>query len=241
LHWNTHHGGVGTDGKWDPSRLMDWVVRMNPDVASFNEVEMYGTGNADDPALFASLLKQKTGVTWYYHFTTGNGAARGIGNLMMSRYPLDAYGTQLLSDSRAIVNVTITVNGRTINVSSTHLDDASTTMRQTEIGEMTTWARSFAEQRIICGDMNAGPTSVEHAKLKSDYTDTWEKAVAAGTAIAYPGNTAGNTRNTRIDYIYTSNSASMLVLQSSQVVDTRDANGVMPSDHRPLLSIFTVK
>jgi hypothetical protein len=25
------------------------------------------------------------------------------------------------------------------------------------------------------------------------------------------------------------------------VFDTRDANGVMPSDHRPLLSTFTVK
>jgi endonuclease/exonuclease/phosphatase family metal-dependent hydrolase len=114
-------------------------------------------------------------------------------------------------------------------------------MRQIEIGELTTWARSFAEQRIICGDFNASPTSVEHAKLKIEYTDTWEKAQAAGTAIAYAGNTAGNTRNTRIDYIYSSNNAGLLVLQSSQVFDTRDANGVMPSDHRPLLSIFTVK
>jgi hypothetical protein len=28
---------------------------------------------------------------------------------------------------------------------------------------------------------------------------------------------------------------------SSQVYDTRDANGVMPSDHRPVLTVFSVK
>jgi hypothetical protein len=28
---------------------------------------------------------------------------------------------------------------------------------------------------------------------------------------------------------------------SSQVFDTRDANGVMPSDHRPVLTTFVVK
>jgi len=77
--------------------------------------------------------------------------------------------------------------------------------------------------------------------MKSSYYDSWAEAQADGTAVAYPGNTAGNTRNSRIDYIYYSKSASALTLKSSQVFDVRDANGVMPSDHRPILSIFTVK
>jgi exonuclease III len=77
--------------------------------------------------------------------------------------------------------------------------------------------------------------------MTGTYTDSWAQAQAAGTAIAYPGNTAGNTRNSRIDYIYYSRGASSLVLKSSQVYDARDAHGVMPSDHRPLLSVFTVK
>ncbi len=37
------------------------------------------------------------------------------------------------------------------------------------------------------------------------------------------------------------NDAGYLVLKSSQVYDTRDANGVTPSDHKPLMSVFTVK
>ena len=27
LQWNTHHGGYGTDGKYDTNRLATWIVR----------------------------------------------------------------------------------------------------------------------------------------------------------------------------------------------------------------------
>ena len=76
--------------------------------------------------------------------------------------------------------------------------------------------------------------------MKQTYYDSWAEAQADGTAVAYAGNTAGNTRNSRIDYIYFSH-GSTLQLKSSQVFDVRDANGVMPSDHRPVMSIFTVR
>jgi len=75
--------------------------------------------------------------------------------------------------------------------------------------------------------------------MKQTYYDSWAKAQAAGTAVAFPGNT-GQTRNSRIDYIYYSRYAT-LVLKWSQVLDVRDANGVMPSDHRLLMSTFAVK
>jgi endonuclease/exonuclease/phosphatase family metal-dependent hydrolase len=238
LHWNTHHGGVGTDGIYDPSRLIKKVASFKPDVVSLNEVEHYGI---DQPALFASLMKQYTGVTWYYKYTSGTGSQSGIGNMVMSRMPFDTSAIQPLSYTRAIVNATIHVNGRIVNISSTHLDDASGSARIKEIGELSAWARGFAEQRIICGDFNAWPGSSENATMKGAYYDSWAEAQADGTAIAYPGNTVGNTRNSRIDYIYYSKGAGSLVLQSSQVFDTRDSNGVMPSDHRPVLSIFTVK
>jgi endonuclease/exonuclease/phosphatase family metal-dependent hydrolase len=237
LHWNTHHGGIGTDGKLDTARLVQKAASFKPDVVSFNEVETY---NTNQPATIASLMKTYTGQTWYYKFTTGTGAAVGIGNMIMSRFPLDATDVQLLSFSRAVVNATINVNGRTINVSSTHLDEPSAAYRATEIGELTSWASSTAEQRIICGDFNTQPTTSNTAAMKANYYDSWGEALAKGTAVAFPGNT-GNTRNTRIDYIYYSHGASQLVLKSVQVFDVRDANGVMPSDHRPMLTVFTAK
>lgn len=243
LHWNTHHGGVGTDGVWDPYRLIKKAASFKPDIVSLNEVERYtGWGNCDEPALIASLMKQYTGQTWYYKFITATGASTGNGNMVMSRFPIVSTHTKLLSHNRSAVDLTVSINGRTINVTSTHLDANSTSYRLDEIQELMSWeASNLAEQRIIAGDFNAGPTSTETSTMKQKYYDTWAVAYANGTAISYPDNPYGYTRNSRIDYIYQSHGATYLVLKSVQVFDVRDSNGIMPSDHRPLMSTFTVK
>jgi len=241
LHWNTHHGGVGSDGKLDPDRFIAKAASFKPDIFSLNEVERFtGWGNNDGPAVLAALMKTHTGKTWYYKFTTATGAAKGNGNLIMSRFPFDSSEIRLLSHDRAAVDVVINVNGRSINFLSTHLDDNSTSQRLDEIGELTSWAKGVAEPRIIAGDFNASPGSTEHTTMQKTYVDAWAEAQEDGTAVAYPGN-SGQTRNGRIDYIYYSKGATMLKLESSQVFDVRDAHGVAPSDHRPLLSIFTIK
>jgi endonuclease/exonuclease/phosphatase (EEP) superfamily protein YafD len=77
--------------------------------------------------------------------------------------------------------------------------------------------------------------------MKQTYRDSWAEAQTAGTAVAFAANPAGNTRNSRIDYIFYSKAAGFLTLTGSQVFDTRDANGVTPSDHKPLISTFTVR
>jgi endonuclease/exonuclease/phosphatase family metal-dependent hydrolase len=242
LHWNTHHGGLGTDGVLDSVRLIKKAASFNPDVISFNEVEMYTSwGNRNDPALFASLLKQYTGRTYYYKFATATGASTGNGNLVLSRFPIAAASVHYLSYKRSAVDVMINVNGRYLNITSTHLDNSSTSDRLTQISQLTTWASGLAEQRIICGDFNAWPTTIEISTMKQKYYDAWAEAVADGTDITYPGNTSGDTRGSRIDFIFRSHGASYLVLKSMQVYDVRDANGVMPSDHRPILAVFTVR
>ena len=243
LQWNTHHGGYGTDGVWDVDRLMRWVAKMDPDIVSLNEVEYMDGYSHDqsDLALYLSKLRSLTGRTWYGKFVVGSGASTGIGNAILSQIPFDATSKDYLSHGRAILNAAITYNGRTINFFSTHLDANSTTYRLEEIGELKTWASGMAQQRIVCGDFNAWPGSSENASMTSSDYDAWAVAKAAGTAISASDNPNGNTRNSRIDYVYYSHGAGDLVLKSVQVVDTRDSNGVMPSDHRPVLAIFTVK
>jgi endonuclease/exonuclease/phosphatase family metal-dependent hydrolase len=243
LHWNTHHGGVGSDGVWDPDRLVTWIAKFTPDVISLNEMERNTSWshNTDEPVTIAALLKQKTGKTWYWKFQTLSGSANGIGNMILSRFPLDASEPRLLSGGRSAIDVAFTYNGRTINFTSTHLDPDSSSYRLTEIGELTSWELGLAQQRIIAGDFNASYTSTEDATMTKTYYDSWGEAQLDGTAVAYAGNTAGNTRNGRIDFIYFSHDAGNLDLKGSQVFDTRDANGVTPSDHKPLMSVFTVK
>ena len=242
LHWNTHHGGVGSDGRWDPYRLTKWIAKLNPDIVSLNEVERFtGWGNTDEPALIASLMKQYTGRTWYYKFETLAGGSNGIGEMVLSHFPLDASSPKMLVGSRSAVDIAININGRTINFTSTHLHPDSSSYRLHEIAELTSWEKGLAEQRIIAGDFNATYTSTENATMKQSYYDSWAEAQSDGTAVAYAGNTSGNTRHGRIDFIYYSHGSSALVMKGSQVFDTRDSNGVTPSDHRPLMTTFTVK
>jgi endonuclease/exonuclease/phosphatase family metal-dependent hydrolase len=242
LQWNSHHGGYGTDGVYSPDRLATWIVKMKPDLISLNEIERFsGFGNEDQPALFASLLTQKTGVAWYYRFASSTGATTNTnGNLILSRFPLAAADEILMSYGRSAVQVTVMVNGRRINFLSTHLDATSGTERSIEMGELNAWANGLPEQRIIAGDFNAWPGAAETGRMTAGYTDTWAQAVKDGTAIAYAANPAGNTKKSRIDYIFTSHGASGLVLQHVQVFDT-SVGGVMPSDHRPVLATFGIR
>ena len=241
LHWNIHHG-VGTDGVYNLQRIVTWIVKTGANVVSLNEVEKFTSwGNEDQPARFAALLAAGTGKPWYYHFAQRNSLSRGQGNMVLSTFPIEDTESYQLSYSRSVSRIQIVVDGVRVNVFSTHLDADSSTRRMTQISELKTWASSISEQKIIAGDFNAWPGTPEPIAMGQVNFDAWAVARAAGTAVAYAGNTAGNTRNTRIDYIWYSKGASGLVLKAMQIFDTRDASGVMPSDHRPILATFEVK
>jgi endonuclease/exonuclease/phosphatase family metal-dependent hydrolase len=240
LHWNIHHGTTAT-GVYDLDLQASWIAKTNPDVVSLNEVERYtGWGNEDQPARFAALLKAKTGKTWYYHFASRSGATNAQGNLLLSVYPIESKGSLLLSHNRSVAQIRITVNGRAVNIFSTHLDSESSSRRATQMEELKKWAAGFPQQRIIAGDFNTWPSAGEIGRMTGTHFDVWAEAAKAGTAVAFPGNN-GETRNSRIDYIFLSHGATSTAIKGAQVFDTRDSSGVMASDHRPLLGIFEVK
>jgi endonuclease/exonuclease/phosphatase family metal-dependent hydrolase len=245
LQWNTHHGGFGTDNVYSPNRIATWAASMKPDVITFNEIEKNDSwGNQDQPEVYKSLLQQKTGKTWYYIFAQefGQWSANGKGNLILSTYPIqvsDRYELMRNAD-RSIAMANITVNGRPITLISTHLDPYDATLRLAQATEVTSWASAQPENRIITGDMNAWPDQTSIAQINKTYYDSWSIASAGGAATAFAGN-KGETKSGRIDYIFYSKSSASLAVKSSQVVDTRDANGITPSDHRPVLTTFIVK
>jgi len=245
LQWNTHHGGVGTDGVYDPNRLATWAASFNPDVITFIEIERNDSwGNQDQPELYKSLLEQKTGKTWYYVFAQeyGQWDSSGKGNLILSSFPIQVSDRYELTQNndRSIALATITVNSRDITLITTHLDPYDATLRLAQATEVTNWAAGQPENRILTGDMNAWPDQASIAEYDQNYNDSWAVAAANGTAVAFPGNN-GETKSGRIDYIFSSKTASNLSVVSSQVYDTADANGVTPSDHRPVLTVFAVR
>ena len=234
--------GVGTDGMYDINRLAAWMARTGANVVSLNEVERYtGWGNEDQPARFASLLRSKTGRTWYYNFAQGDENPTGVVNLVLSTYPIETDEDYELSYSRSIARVAILINGIRVNVFSTHLDHESSARRAIQIRELKSWVGMFAEQRIVAGDFNAWPGASEISEMTSTYDDTWAEAKTAGLAVAYAGNEQGNTRNSRIDYVFSSESATRLQLKQVRVFDTRDSRGHTPSDHRPVMATFEIR
>jgi endonuclease/exonuclease/phosphatase family metal-dependent hydrolase len=245
VQWNTHHGGYGTDNVYSPDRVATWVAAMNPDVVMFNEIEKNDSwGSQDQPEVYKALLQQKTGRTWYYVFAQefGQWSANGKGNLILSRYPINVADRQELvrNADRSIAMATITVNNRDVTLISTHLDPYDQALRLVQATEVTSWAASQPENRIITGDMNAWPDQTSIAQFMQGYRDSWAVAAANGTATAFAGNN-GETKKGRIDFIFYSAGAANLSVKSSQVFDTRDGNGNMPSDHRPVLTVFNVR
>jgi endonuclease/exonuclease/phosphatase family metal-dependent hydrolase len=240
VDWNIHHG-VGTDGDYDIERIADWIAKTGANVVSLNEVERYtGWGNEDQPARFASLLKSKTRKTWYYNFAQRDGGSKGQGNLLLTTYEIESDDDYELSYSRSVARIAIIVNGVRVNLYSTHLDADSSARRSTQIRELKAWADNFPEQRIVLGDFNAGASTGEISLMTASYADSWAAARSLDLDVSYSGNAAGNTRRSRIDYVFYSKQASRLKLRRAQVFDIRDSRGVMPSDHRPLMATFDV-
>jgi endonuclease/exonuclease/phosphatase family metal-dependent hydrolase len=244
MHWNIHYG-LGTNGSYGMDKYVDVIARVNPDVVSLNEVEKYvsGHGNENQPAVLASKLKSRTGRTWYYHFAQryGNWSSNGGGNLILSRFPILAKSQLAMSYNRSAALVTISVNGRNVNVVSTHLASESSGYRSTQIRQLMSWARGFSDQLIIAGDFNAGLSNVPY--MDSEYDDGWSTATNAGTEQDYAGNWRyGSTfkNGYRIDFVFRAERAARLRVRAARMYDTRYSNGSMPSDHKPLMVTFSV-
>ena len=228
LTWNTHHGGVGTDGRYDPDRFMTWVARFAPDIVALQEVE------AGQEAGLASLLQAKTGTPWVYQYKSGN--------MVLSKLQLGGQSECLVNATanRYASHLGVLVNGRPVNVWSVHFGLESSGTRLAETQALQQCEQTWTETRIAVGDYNMQADTPEYNSMTAGHVDAWRQATALGAAVNYAGNCDGCTRNSRIDYVFTSKGAAGLSLRSAEIFDTRDGNGVMPSDHKPLLAVYSV-
>ena len=178
-------------------------------------------------------MEAKTGKTWYYVFAQeyGDWNSNGKGNMILSTVPIVSVDRHALvhNGDRSTAEAIINWGGRQITLISTHLDPNSVALRLTQATEVTTWAAAEPENKILTGDMNAWPDQTSIAQLNKFYYDSWAIAEVQGDSGCV-FRQDGETKKGRIDYIFYSKGAKLAV-KSSQVYDTRDSRGVMPSDH----------
>ncbi|HJR58567.1 MAG TPA: endonuclease/exonuclease/phosphatase family protein [Vicinamibacterales bacterium] len=239
MQWNVKKT-KGSDGLCNPGRVADAIAAQNPDVVSLNEVNFFSgecAWNFDMADHLESLLQQRTGVQWYRQIVNVYGGTSGYGNVLLSRHAPTSQGYTLLSYQRGVAQMTIVVNGRYVNLFSTHVEYYTSSWRTTQITEAVRWMSGFSEPRIMMGDFNTWPGTSDYNIIAQPYQDAWTAAQAAGTASAFNG--SGNTSGgSRFDYVFYSRVAA-LSLQSVTVPDTR-INGVYPSDHHPVVAVFKI-
>ena len=228
LQWNTRHGGTGTDGVYDPDRLVSWIVSFKPDVVSLNEFD-----NTTQVNKVIALLESKTGKNWDYSYNNR-------GNLVATKLTVTAKSvcTVNSAEGRSSSHLSlVTPNGRGVNVWSSHLT-LTNSDRLAEMQALLACGKQWAEGRIYSGDYNMQAGTEAYNAAVKVAKDAWPSAL---TKLNYAGNCSGCTKNSRIDYVFTSNGATTLTLKSVQIFDTRDAKGVMASDHKPMLIVYDVK
>lgn len=243
---NISYGGHGTDNIINLNRTTDWLVKLNPDVASLVET----IGGYNDPTLIADLMKQKTGLTWYtYYVAKYPGCPEGV--MVLSKWPIVSSAPLYMSYQMPVAEATINVNGKLISFFSTHFQwpEGAGAQRQVEANQLVAFAAKFAEPRIIAGDLNAQVYTSEVETILQQYYGAWDEAVSKGIATSYPDNPPSSTtrtRRSRIDHIFYSKSASGISVAGAEAPDQRapgtaalvvvkigttDDQGVRPSDH----------
>ena len=236
MQWNIQNAR-GTDGLCNPDRIANTIVMQNVHVVGMNEVKAFAgecSWDFDLSQRLESLLESKTGATWYRRYVNISGKA---GNVLLSRYPLVSSSTTLLNNDRGVAQIGIVVNGRTINLFSTHVEYYNAEWRTTQINQALTWIRNFPEPRIIMSDLNTPPGTSDYWLVATPYQDAWGAARNAGTATSFTG-TEFTHGNSRFDYVFHSR-VSALTLKSVTIPDTR-VNGAYPSDHYPVIAVFDV-
>ena len=239
MQWNIKKT-KGSDGLCNPERVADIIVAQNPDVVSLNEVNFYSGTCAwsfDMADHLETLIQQRTGQQWYRQIVNVYGGTSGYGNVLLSRYAPVSQGSTLLTYSRGVAQMTIAVNGRYINLFSSHFEPDAATYRTIQINETLNWMAGYSVPRILMADINTWPNTSDYNLIAQQYQDAWVAAQNAGTATSFNGTGATHGDSRFDDIFYSRNSVLSLV---SVNVPNYSVNGVYASDHAPVVATFRV-
>ena len=250
MSYNIQIGATTQNPGWDVKKfnldaIAEVIREQDPDIVALQEVDRLRSrsGKADQVV----YLAEKLGMYWAYspsYFDIETREGRGMyGNAILSKYPIvSSYDHTLwrrgqlmpgeydwVIEKRSILETKIDVNGRLINVFSTHLSTTAD-QRQIQTAEIKTLLTQMKGPKILMGDFNAKPQDPEMKNL-SRYVDVLEQSPIKGSQRAtWPNGTASTEA---IDYILVSKEWELK--EAKVVIEETGA-----SDHNPIVAIISL-
>ena len=213
----------------DLDAIAEVIRRQSPDFVTLNEVDVF-TNRTGKDVHQARDLAEKLGMEWHFSKAIDRDA-------VLSKYPILEKRSYRLpcaaeqpGEDRSLCVIRVQIDGKDLYVASTHLDhlsgDASRLVQATEIRRIRD--TELEGDLILCGDLNAIPSSNVIATMTSFLTNT-------GPIDQYTFPSDDPSR--KIDYIMYA-PIEHFGVQNCQVVSRGDqqVGGVDASDHRPVIA-----
>ena len=221
----------------DLDAIAEVIRRQNPDFVTLNEVDVF-TNRTGKDVHQARDLAEKLGMEWHFSKAIDRDGGE-YGDAVLSKYPILEKRSYRLpcaaeqpGEDRSLCVIRVQIDGKDLYVASTHLDhlsgDASRLVQATEIRRIRD--TELEGDLILCGDLNAIPSSNVIATMTSFLTNT-------GPIDQYTFPSDDPSR--KIDYIMYA-PIEHFGVQNCQVVSRGDqqVGGVDASDHRPVIADF---
>ena len=219
----------------DLDALAEVIRRQNPDFVTLNEVDAF-TNRTGKDVHQARDLAAKLGMEWHFSKAIDRDGGE-YGDAVLSKYPILEKRSYRLpcaaeqpGEDRSLCVIRVQIDGKDLYVASTHLDhlsgDASRMVQANEIRRIRD--TELEGDLILCGDLNAIPSSNVIATMTSFLTNT-------GPIDQYTFPSDDPSR--KIDYIMYA-PIEHFGVQNCQVVSRGDqqVGGVDASDHRPVIA-----
>lgn len=223
------HSCIGTDRRIEPGRIGDVIAQTGADIIALQELDVgrKRTGGVDQAHVIADLLKMEAHFHPALHVEEekyGDAILTALPTRLMKAGPLPSVG-----ETRGAIWVQVDLPGMSLNVLNTHLGLRNIDrVRQMERLLGADWIGNDefkAAPAVICGDLNAIPSSPAYKILARQFRDA-QLLAGARPRPTYPS----RFPLLRIDHVFVSEG---LGVTSVDVVG--DQLSRRASDHLPLL------
>lgn len=226
MSYNIHHA-EGVDGVLDLERIAMVIEDEDADIIGLQEVDNHWSDRSDFQDQ-AKWLAERLGMFYVYGANLDRDPLnegeprRQYGTAILSKYPILHSENHPLTkigntEQRGLLEAAINVKGNHLHFYNTHLA-LTTAEREIQMKEIIAIAGESKGPKVIMGDLNAVPESIEMEPMFAHYRDVFTEKTDAYT---YPAENPSK----RIDYIFTS--------ADVKTVET-DVLHTLASDHLPL-------